>query len=248
MKPWLAAGLMVAGVAGAADLPTEQRLELLERRIGKLTELTLQLDALRRENRELRGETERLGFQLEELRRQQRDIYQDIDQRLGALAGQPAVNALSPTDPGEPAAAAASVTAAPVAVVPADRGAIEAEYQAAYALLSPQRKAYAEAADAFAAFLDRYPEDPLAANAHYWMGEAFYVSQRNVEARSAFETVVAKYPDSSKAPGALFKIARLQQAAGENDAARESYRQVLARYPDSAAAGLARQRLEQMGG
>ena len=41
-----------------AQLSTKQRLERLELRVEKITELTLQLDAMRRENRELRGEIE----------------------------------------------------------------------------------------------------------------------------------------------------------------------------------------------
>ncbi len=73
------------------------------------------------------------------------------------------------------------------------------------------------------------------------------MSQHNAEAQQAFELVVERYPDSTKAPGALFKIGRLQQAAGKNDAARASFKRVLTDYPDSPAAGLAGQRLEQLG-
>ena len=100
---------------------------------------------------------------------------------------------------------------------------------------------------AFARFLKKYPNDPLAPNAQYWLGEANYVSQKNAEAQKAFELVVSRYPDSTKAPGALFKIGRLQQAAGNNGAARASFERVLQDYPDSPAAGLARQRLGQLG-
>ena len=67
------------------------------------------------------------------------------------------------------------------------------------------------------------------------------------EAQEAFERVVSQYPDSTKAPGALFKIGRLQQASGDTAAARSSYQRVLDDYPASPAAGLARQRLDQLG-
>jgi len=59
------AGLMAVSVATAAS--TSQRLDLLERRVGRITELTLQLDEVRRENRELRGEIENLAHQIEQL-------------------------------------------------------------------------------------------------------------------------------------------------------------------------------------
>ncbi|MDJ0739317.1 MAG: YbgF trimerization domain-containing protein, partial [Gammaproteobacteria bacterium] len=73
--------------ATAATPSTAQRLELLERRVGRITDLTLQLDQVRSENRELRGEIENLGYEIERLKRKQRDIYLDIDQRLGTLSG-----------------------------------------------------------------------------------------------------------------------------------------------------------------
>ena len=236
--------------APAAELTTAQRLELLERRVNRITELTMELDEVRRENRQLRGSIESLGNEIEQLKRKQRDIYIDMDQRLSA--GQGAAEVAAPAVAASVAAQAgtsAPVEPAVAAVDPArvDRAQVQAEYQAAYDLLSPQQKRYEDAAKAFAVFLQKYPQDELAPNAQYWLGESHYVSQHNAEALQAFEVVVSRYPDSTKAPGALFKIGRLQQAAGNNDAARVSYEKVLRDYPDSPAAGLARQRLEQSG-
>jgi tol-pal system protein YbgF len=234
-------------VTAAADLPVAQRLELLERRVNRITDLTLQLDEVRRENRQLRGEIENLGHEIEQLKRKQRDIYLDIDQRLSASpsGGGAAPAAVSPSAPSAGTGAGPPAVASRAPAGSIDRAQVEAEYQAAYDLLSPQQKRYQEAARAFAAFLDRHPQDELAPNAQYWLGEAHYVSQNNAEAQAAFEVVVDRYPASTKAPGALFKIGRLQQAAGRGDAARASYERILRDYPDSPAAGLARQRLQQ---
>ena len=246
----------------AAEGSFTQRLELLERRAGRVTELTLQLDEMRRENRQLRGEIERLGYEIEQLKRKQRDIYLDIDQRIGTLRSEPApAPAAALTTPPVttdrtvrvPAPVAPNGTPAPVTdltpepTAPVDRAQIQAEYQAAYALLSPQQKRYAESAKAFEVFLEKYPQDELAANAQYWLGEAHYVSQRNAAALAAFEKVMSDHPKSTKAPGALFKIGRLHQAAGKRADARSAYERVLKDYPNSPAAGLARQRLKQFG-
>ena len=242
------AGLLAVSTATAAS--TSQRLELLERRVGQITELTLQLDEVRRENRELRGEIENLAHQIEQLKRKQRDIYLDIDQRLSGSQG----SAAASPDTGSPGTGTAPAEApvvddrppaAPL-VASGNRAKIKAEYQAAYDLLGPQNRRYDDAARAFAKFLKKYPNDPLAPNAQYWLGEANYVSQHNAEALQAFELVVSRFPDSTKAPGALFKIGRLQQAAGNKSAARASFERVLTDYPESPAAGLARQRLEQL--
>ncbi len=231
-------------VVTAASGSTEQRLELLERRVGRVTELTLQLDEMRRENRQLRGEVERLGYAIEQLERKQRDIYLDIDQRLGALGGEaPAAAAETPSAVVAPPSGAAT----PAPVSDADRARIQAEYDAAYALLGPQQKRYGDAAKAFAAFVQKYPRDRLAANAQYWLGEAYYVSQQNAAALTAFDKVVAEYPRSTKASGALFKIGRLHEASGRRSDARKAYARVINDYPDSPAAGLARERLKQLG-
>jgi tol-pal system protein YbgF len=241
-------GLMLAATP-AASQSTAERLELLERRVSRITDLTLQLDQLRRENQQLRGEIENLGYEIERLKRKQRDIYLDIDQRLGGLSGGAASPAVTPpaTTPGGAPAETIEPVAERAPVANRDRAQVTAEYQAAYALLSPQQKRYAEAAKAFEVFLQKYPGDELAPNAQYWLGEAHYVSQNNAAAQQAFEVVVSRYPDSNKAPGALFKIGRLQQASGDTAAARSSFQRVLDDYPDSPAAGLARQRLDQLG-
>lgn len=237
--------------ATLAEPSTSERLDLLERRVSRITDMTLQLEEVRRENRELRGQVENLVHEMEQLERKQRDLYMDIDQRLGGGQvggeGTAAPPAVASDSPGIVSPAVVETRTPQPAAGATDRKQIEAEYQAAYDLLSPQNKRYEDAAKAFTVFLKKFPDDELAPNAQYWLGEANYVSQHNAEAQQAFELVVSKYPDSTKAPGALFKIGRLEQAAGNDDAARKSYQKVLKDYPDSPAAGLARQRLEKLG-
>ncbi len=244
-------GLLPAATL-AASLSTSQRLELLERRVDRITELTLKLDAMERENRQLRGDIENLQYELQQLERKQRDLYLDIDQRLsGNQGGAMAPAGTPPTNPtAAPPQAGGNYAApqTPSSAANADPSTIQAEYQAAYALLSPQQKRYQEAAQAFTTFLQRYPNDELAPNAQYWLGEAHYVSQHNQEALAAFEQVVQRYPTSSKVPGALFKMGRLQQVLGRRSAAIESYRRVVREHPNSSAAGLAQDQLKKLGG
>lgn len=244
--------------ASAAEMSTKQRLELLERRVSRITELTLQLGEMRGENRQLRGEIENLGYEIEQLKRKQRDLYLDIDQRLGAVQGgaAPVPPAAAGADAGAPppagstvagSTAGAVVESRPAPAADVDRAQVQAEYKAAFDLLSPQQKRYGESAKAFAAFLEKYPNDALAPNAQYWLGEAYYVSQRNSEALKAFEQVVERHPDSTKVPGALFKIGLLHQAMGKAGAARASFERVVQEFPNSPAAGLSRKRLQQLG-
>lgn len=247
----LGLALLLVGTGHAQSMSTEQRLELLERRAARITDLTLQVDEMRRENRDLRGQIETLNYEIEQLKRKQRDLYLDIDQRLSSLqsGGTTAVgeSAAAPSSATTPSQAVAPPRSAPAATA-TDRSRIQTEYQAAYALLSPQQRRYKEAATAFAAFIEKYPADALTPNAKYWLGEAHYVSQQNRPALAAFEQVVADHPNDSKAPGALYKIGRLKEAAGERAAARAAYQRVLNDYPNAPAAGLSRQRLQKLGG
>lgn len=238
----------LASAQQGSVLTVQQRLERLERRAARVTDLTLAVDALRQENRRLQGEIDRLSHELEQLGRRQRDMYLDVDQRLSALqaggttkiAGQ----AAPPPAQGGGDTAPTTVAEAPAEQPDADR--MEAEYQAAYALLSPQQRRYDEAAKAFQAFLAKYPGSALAANAQYWLGEAYYVAQKNAEARAAFEKLVQQYPESAKIPGALYKIGRIKAAEGDREGARALYERVLKEYPSSPAAGLAREQLKRL--
>lgn len=258
--------LLPAVPYAANGLTTEQRFEKLERRVGKVTDLTLRLDAMQRENRELRGQIETLHYQIEKLKRKQRDIYLDIDQRLASMQRAPVAKpppAVAPVPAPVPTPAAPSVDSPapapnmaqqtteqplPPPAVAADPRKIQSDYKAAYALLSPSQRRYDDAAKAFTVFLENHPGSSLAANAQYWLAEAYYVSQKNDQALAAFQKVISDYPASPKVPGALYKVARLEQVRGNPSAAREALQRVLAEFPKSPAAGLAKKLLRKLGG
>jgi len=240
-------------VSAASGASTEQRLERLERRVARVTDLTLALDSVREENRRLRGDIENLRYELEQLRRKQRDIYLDVDQRLSNLnRGQPASGKSAPPAGGGAAATGAKPggdtptpsvkTAQPTPATDE----VRAEYQAAYALLGPQVRRYEDAAKAFSDFVKKYPQSSLAANAQYWLGESYYVSQKNAEALAAFDKLVKDYPDSAKMPGALYKIGRIHASSGDRKKAGEALNRVVKEYPDSPAASLARDQLNRL--
>jgi len=258
--------VLVPVVPQAANgLTTEQRLETLERRVSKVTDLTLRLDAMQRENRELRGEIETLQHQIERLKRKQRDIYLDIDQRLSGMQAAPA-NAPDPgpsstqtgdapapvTDLNKPPASQTGKLPAAQATVSrptvADPQKMQGDYKAAYALLSPAQRRYDDAAKAFTVFLENYPGSSLAPNAQYWLAEAYYVSQKNPQALEAFRKVISDYPSSPKVPGALYKIGRLEHVQGNKAAARKALERVVADFPTAPAAGLAKELLAKIGG
>ncbi len=237
----------------AGSVPLNTRVERLERRISRLTEMMMQLDALKRENSELRGQVELQNHTIEALKRRQRDLYIDIDQRLSQLQNnsQPAAAPVTPTakvlpPPAPPTAETGPVVHKEVKQASTVTSSEETEYQAAFKLLSPSEKRYPEAIKALTAFLKKYPQSRLADNAQYWLAEANYVSQNNEVALQEFQKVIEQFPNSPKVSGALLKIGYLQDAAGKKDLAKKALNEVVSKYPGSSAASMAKKRLQQI--
>lgn len=104
-------------------------------------------------------------------------------------------------------------------------------YEAAYGYLLQQN--YPAAERAFEDFLQRYPEDALAGNAQYWLGESLYVRGQYKAAASAFLKGYQAYGDSAKAPDSLLKLAMSLDRLGQKDAACSSFGELSARFPNA---------------
>ncbi len=86
--------------------------------------------------------------------------------------------------------------------LPTDNAA--ALYDASFQALREQK--YDRAESGFKEFMTRYPNDQLAGNAQYWLGESFYVRGNYAEAAKSFAQGYQKYPKSTKAPDNLLKL------------------------------------------
>ncbi len=113
--------------------------------------------------------------------------------------------------------------------VSSDPGGSKQAYEAAYASLLQQDYGAAEAG--FDDFLKRYPGDPLAANAQYWLGESFFVRGQFKPAAAAFLKGYQSYGKSGKAPDSLLKLAMSLDRLGQRDAACSSYAELANRFP-----------------
>ncbi|MCB1760535.1 MAG: tol-pal system protein YbgF [Gammaproteobacteria bacterium] len=234
----------------AADL--EQRVQVLERQVGALSQLVLRMESLQREVQQLRGEVELQENAMESLRKRQRDLYLDIDQRLGSAAAGNAGTTSAPGSASEPipTGGGSSLVAppgstpavpdqAPVAVTGVASAREEHAYQKAFELLNQRR--YDEARAAFLKFLQSHPTSVYSDNAQYWLGEASYVTRDFERARSEFEKVLSTYPSSPKVAGAMLKIGFIQFDQGQPAQARATLDTLVSRYPDSSAARLAQE-------
>ena len=189
-------------------------------------ELYQQLERLRQEMTQLRGQIEVLGNEVQSASKRQRDMYLDLDTRMKRFeqAGAPAPAGAKP----EPAAAAAP----------------DAEARA-YEAAQNQRKIgnYPAAVAAFQNFVAQYPKSPLAHRAQYWIGDSQYNLRDFKNAIVSQQRLIATWSDSASVPDALLNIASCQIELGDGAAARKTLDGLVMRYPASDAAEKARRRL-----
>ncbi len=114
-------------------------------------------------------------------------------------------------------------------------------YDASFQALRDQK--YDRAESGFREFMRLYPEDGLAGNAQYWLGETFYVRGNYDEAAKAFAIGYQKYPKSSKAPDNLLKLGLSLSQSGKKQDACVTLQQLNTQY--SSAAAVIRQRAEE---
>jgi len=103
------------------------------------------------------------------------------------------------------------------------------EYDLAYGYVL--RKDYALAEESFRAFLRTYPNDRLAADAHYWLGEALFQRQQYRDAAESFLTVSTRYETAGKAPEAMVRLGQSLAALGEKTAACGTFAEIARKYP-----------------
>ena len=246
----------------------DARVTRIERIISNqsLVELAQHLDQVQADVRQLRGRVEELEYNTESMRKQQRDLYSDLDKRLAAIgggsAGAGAAGALnggsgsagaggSSSQSGAGAAGSAGPPSAAAGAAGGSGasdsgGAGSSEEQRVYGQSFDALKAgsYSIAITGFKDFLTSYPASPLAENAQYWLGEAYYVTHDLDSASGAFKSVLSKWPDSRKAPDALLKLGYTQIAQNRTSEGRATLSQVVQKYPGTDAAKLAADRLQ----
>ncbi|MFD2204100.1 tol-pal system protein YbgF [Kiloniella antarctica] len=107
------------------------------------------------------------------------------------------------------------------------------QYDYAFGLLRQAR--YDDAEQAFSTFVERHPEDSLAGNATYWLGETYYVRGDYQQAAITFADSFQRYPSSSKAPDNLLKLGLSLSSLGNTADACGTFSELLNRYPNSTA-------------
>jgi len=222
-----------------------------------LPNLLTKVQQLETQIRALTGRVEELGYRLDRVGTKVDKIQSDTDLRLQALEGGATAGssaAAQPAAPSDTGAGATQTLGAPprtfgqlsqseaqqaTSVTPAapqqqaalTGGSAEAQYEAAFNMLV--KHDYDRAQEAFAAFVQAHPADPLAGNAQYWLGETYYVRQRYQDAAVAFLEGYQKYPKSPKAADNLLKLGMALAQVGQKAEACTTFGRLQKEFPDA---------------
>lgn len=220
-SPWPASAQSGSGLGGQSALNTEMRMGALEDRIreltGRIEELTNNLNQMKQQFDRLSSDIDVRFSQMQQAPvgpppsaaaappppqvKPPPGAGADLSQpasrsgTLGTLGGHAPTPAAPPPAPGQQ-------TASVEGNLPA--GTAADQYNYAMGLLSQAN--YPAAEQAMRAIVQRWPNDRLAGNAQYWLGETFYARKDYGNAATAFAQGYEKYPKSEKAPDDLLKL------------------------------------------
>jgi len=240
----LAALVLCSGVSHAAlfeDTDARHAIIELRQRVDQLTQsnsrngedtsqvrrslldFQSQLDALRNDVATLRGENEALRRQVAELQRGQKDLAKGMDDRLRQF---------------EPASV--TIDGQEFKAEPAEKS----DFEAALNIFRAGK--FTDAAQAFSAFVQRYPQSGYLPSARFWLGNAQYANRDYKSAIDNFKQILATAPKHLRAPDSALSIANCQIELKDTKAARKTLEDLVKAYPDTEAANAAKERLSKL--
>jgi tol-pal system protein YbgF len=107
------------------------------------------------------------------------------------------------------------------------------EFDLAYGYV--RRQDYSLAEQAFQDFLRKYPNDRMASEAQFWLGESLFQSKNYQSAAEAFVTMTKKFPSSPKQPDTLLRLGESLAALKQKDLACVTLAEVAKKFPHAAA-------------
>jgi tol-pal system protein YbgF len=114
---------------------------------------------------------------------------------------------------------------------PASNADAKAQFNAALDLAAKAR--YDDARSAFRSFVDANPQDELAPQAIYWIGDIAYTQKDYAGAAHAFAEEIKKYPTSSRGPDSMLKLGQSLIALGQNKEGCMTLGALPSKYPNA---------------
>jgi len=210
---------------------------------GKLDAVSGQVQSLNDSLDELKSRIAKLDKQM-----------QDIQSQMQTVQAQAAGGASTP-QPGQPlpdgtnganGAGATNLPAAPGAPAPQTQAPpLQDTYQGG--LRDYNAAHYDLASSEFGDVLQYYPNDDLAGNAQFYLGEIAYKQQKYKDAIKAYNAVLENFSGSPKAPAAQLRKGLALLQLSQRESGVHELRSLIQRYPQTPEALQARSKLNALG-
>ena len=201
--------------------------------------------------RQVIGKTDELEFKIKKLNERLDVMNKDIDVRFKMLEGKPVSSSGSLELPAKNKFAAPVAKDAPKSIVgdsikgddlkPLKSADVKSIYQEGLEALKAGNDKLAE--EKFNIILGKFPEDKLAGNAQYWLGEVYYGRKDFTKAAVAFAKGYEKYK-GPKGPDSLLKLGMSMRELKKNEEACVAFTSLPKEFPKAEAALLNRAKSE----
>jgi tol-pal system protein YbgF len=108
------------------------------------------------------------------------------------------------------------------------------------------KKNYSLAVEGFKQFLTLFPDNNLADNSLYWIGECYYSQKKYQDAVDTFTQLITNYSDGDKIPDAILKKGYALIEMGRQTDGVEVLKELISRFPLSEEASLAQQKIKDV--
>lgn len=199
---------------------TTQLTEQVQQLRRSMLDLNTQLEAQKAENAKLRGGQEQLARDVADLQKRLKDATQALDDRLRQVEPQKI-----------------SLDGKDFVAEPHERRA----HDAAMAVL--RTGDFDKAVTAITGFMQRFQGSGYTDSLRFWLGNAYYGQKNYKDAIAAFRALVSSAPAHPRAPEAMLAIANCQIEMKDNRGAKKTVDDLVKAYPNSEAAVAGKERV-----
>ena len=192
-----------------------------------------QIEALKQELAELKGELEVATHNIETTQQRQKDLYTDTDTRLRKIESNATTSATA-TDP--------NIASAPAVTT------VEEKDVVAFSEADSLRKSakHKEAFAAFDLFLKEHPTSRLVPDALYGMGYSQFALKNYKSSIATQQKLVFMHPESVKVADALYNMANSQIQISQIASAKKTLKDLIEKHPNAEIIPSAQKRLKTL--
>jgi tol-pal system protein YbgF len=239
-------------------------LHMVQQNADSITRMTTQVGAMQQamssqnENQQLSGQMQSLNDSVDELKTRIGKLDATLQSMQAQLQNVQNPSTTGPTQPAAPAPSGPGGMAdnappagnlAPQPAAGNGGGApappLQQTYQAA--LRDYNSAKYDLSNSEFSDVTKYYPQDDLAGNAHFYMGEIAYRQGKYPQAVKQYDVVLEQFAGNPKAPAAQLRKGESLLQTQQREAGAEELRSLIQRYPQTPEAAEARSKLNGMG-